>query len=281
MDKSAINPYIRVATRSVLRKGAVIFRRIIFDYELIFVEDGEFTLTYDDVPYLCQKGQFILIRPGIPHSFSVPHTDLSQPHIHFDVTHAPDSRYVPVCFKDREALTREERACIREDVFRQYPRVPFVTFAEYPAAVDLFYTIVDHPKSGSLTQKGLLIQLIDRLTADNFPHVLEEPAESRYGVEEQVKAYLDAGQGTASDLSDVAKQFNYSKCHLEHRFKERYGISLMAYRNERRMQAARRLLAEKSVSEVAEELGFSSIYVFSRAFKKHVGRPPTAFRKSE
>jgi AraC-like DNA-binding protein len=47
------------------------------------------------------------------------------------------------------------------------------------------------------------------------------------------------------------------------------------------MQAAERLLAKKSVSEVAEMLGFSSIYVFSRAFKKHAGHPPTAFRKKD
>lgn len=275
LDDSIINPYIRVAMQSVLRKGTEITRRIIFDYELIYIADGEFILNYNETDYRCTKGQFILLRPGISHSFSVTDTNLSQPHIHFDVTHMSDSRQVPVCFKDLNNLGSEERKSIREDIFREYPQTPFVVFSDHQTALEIFYAIVNQPKPSSLTQKGLLIRLIDMLIQDNFPETSGDNIKSVYSIEEQVKDYLDADQGLTSNLDDIAKQFNYSKCHLEHRFKDRYGISLIAYRNSKRMQLAKIMLQTQSVSNVADKLGFSSIYVFSRAFKNHFGISPS------
>jgi len=275
IDDSIINPYIRVAMQSVLRKGTKIAQRIIFDYELVYIADGEFILNYNETDYRCTKGQFILLRPGISHSFSVTDTNLSQPHIHFDITHMSDSRQVPVCFKDLNDLGTGERKHIREDIFQKYPQTPFVVFSDHQAALEIFYTIVNQPKTSSLSQKGMLIRLIDILIKDNFPEVFGNSSESVYSVEEQVKDYLDADQGLTSNLDDIAKQFNYSKCHLEHRFKDRYGISLIAYRNNKRMQLAKKMLQTKSVSNVADKLGFSSIYVFSRAFKNHFGFSPS------
>lgn len=101
-----------------------------------------------------------------------------------------------------------------------------------------------------------------------------------YSIEEQVKDYLEAGQGLTSSLDDIAKQFNYSKCHLEHRFKNRYGISLIAYRNNKRMQLAKTMLLTQSVYDVSNKLGFSSIYVFSRAFKNHYSICPSDYKKA-
>lgn len=279
LDNSVINPYIRVAMPSVLRKGTKIVRRVIFDYELIYIADGEFILNYNETDYRCAKGQFILLRPGVSHSFSVTDTNLSQPHIHFDITHLPDSKSVPVCFKDIDSLTDKERENIREDIFRKYPQNPFVVFSDHQAALKIFYAIVNHPKASSLSQKGLLISLLDMLIESNFPEI-GDTSKLVYSIEEQVKDYLDANQGLTSTLDDIVKQFNYSKCHLEHRFKDRYGISLIAYRNNKRMQSAKTLLATYSVSDVSNKLGFSSIYVFSRAFKNHFGISPSDYQKA-
>ena len=118
------------------------------------------------------------------------------------------------------------------------------------------------------------------LIEDNFPEKFVDNTESIYSMEEQVKDYLDANQGLTSNLDDIAKHFNYSKCHLEHRFKDRYGISLIAYRNNKRMQSAKTLLATYSVSDVSNKLGFSSIHVFSRAFKNHFGFSPSDLKKA-
>ena len=128
LDNSIINPYIRVAMQSILRKGTKIARRIIFDYELIYIANGEFILNYNETNYRCTEGQFILLRPGISHSFNVSDTDLSQPHIHFDITHISDSRQVPVCFKDLNELGVEERKLIREIFSENTPKNRLLSF---------------------------------------------------------------------------------------------------------------------------------------------------------
>ena len=52
MNLNTINPYIRVAMRSILRQGVVIGPRIIYDYELIYLAEGSFTLAYAGKEYV-------------------------------------------------------------------------------------------------------------------------------------------------------------------------------------------------------------------------------------
>lgn len=278
LDISAINPYIRVAMQSVIPAGHEIKRRIIFDYELIYVADGEFILTYNGKEYSCKKGQFIFLRPGVPHSFSGIEKDLSQPHIHFDITHIGDSTQVPVSFKDTDAMTEKEKGWIRDDIFSAYPKEPAIAFLNRESALNLFYETIDSSLT-MLTRKAKLIQLIEMLINDNFSTVLKQQ-NSTYCVEKHIKDYIDAGQCLTAKLDDIAKQFNYSKYYLDRCFKESYGVGIMEYRNEKRMKMAKEMLKHDTVSAVSEKLGFSSIYVFSRAFKNHFGVPPTKASKA-
>ncbi|MBQ7779465.1 MAG: helix-turn-helix domain-containing protein [Clostridia bacterium] len=277
LDQSQINPYVRVAMNSVMPAGGGIKRRIIFDYELIYLSSGSFTLTYNGTYLHCEAGQFIFIRPGIPHSFSNIESDLIQPHIHFDITHTENSARVPVSFKDLPALTDEEKSWIREDVFSESPENPLVSFSEKQKALKLFYKIISSETS-ALSKKAELIRLIEMLINDNFRNVFEK--ETRFfPIEAQVKDYIDAGQGLSAKLDDLAKHFSYSKCYLDHCFGSRYGIGIMKYRNEKRMQTAKEMLKRSTVSEVSEKLGFSSIYAFSRAFKNRFGVSPNEIKK--
>ena len=280
LDISMINPYIRVAMDSILPANHEIKRRIIFDYELIYIADGEFVFYYDDIAYPCKAGQFIFIRPGIPHSFSEIKSNLTQPHIHFDISHLSNSKQVPISFKDFSALTENEKNWIREDIFFKYPKTPFVYFSDNQQALQLFYEIVHKTHRSALLGKAKLLQLIEMLLYDNFANIFKQDYHL-YPVEKQVKDYIDAGQGLTVKLDDFAKHFNYSKCYLDHCFHKKYGIGIIAYRNQKRMQAAKELLKHSSVTEVSENLGFSSIYAFSRAFKYHFGISPTASKTAE
>lgn len=49
-----------------------------------------------------------------------------------------------------------------------------------------------------------------------------------------------------------------------------------------RVDRAKRLIREKpqcTLSSIARECGFKSGHVFSAVFRKHVGMPPTAFKR--
>ncbi len=271
-----INPYIRVAMQSILPAGTEIKRRIIFDYELIYIEKGTFLFGYSDQEYSCHEGQFLLIRPGIAHKFHGINQDLSQPHIHFDMVYDQSSEKIPVSFKDLCDFTIEEKKMIRKDIFDKFPLSPFISFPDTAGILKLFYQIVTNTSSNSkLLLKTRLLEIIDIMISSNFPEFFANDAKNEWTISRQIKEYFDAGQGMSVQLSDLEKQFSYSKYYLDRQFKKEYGVSLMVYRNEKRMQRARALLKEKTVSHTAMELGFSSIYAFSRAYKNYFGHPPS------
>jgi len=275
-DIQSVNPYIRVAMRSVITSEKSIKRRVIFDYELIYIESGEFTLNYNEMDYKCREGQFILLRPGVPHSFSEIKDQLSQPHIHFDMMYSVNSRKTPVSFKDINEFTPWEHVLMQKDIFEDYPQLPFVTFSQKEKVLELFYGIMDEKQESGLVQKARLIQILDMLIAENFPNSFLK-AENSYSIAHQLKDYMDSEQGMSARLSDFEKQFSYSKYYLERQFKKSYGESIISYRNKKRMETAAKLLRTDPVTGVSEKLGFNSIYAFSRAFKQYFGVAPSKF----
>ena len=279
MNINDINPYIRVAMRSMLPAAYTIKTRIIMDYELVYVESGSFTLIYDNTEHRITQGTFLLIRPGISHSFLMGDEPLYQPHIHFDLSYATDSESVHVSFKDIHELTKAELKMLREDAFSAYGREPRINVKNKERFLQLFYSIVSSPISEEgLVKKAMLTELISMIVADNYPNALAQPLE--YPIERQLKDYIDEGQCFDMSLDDIARRFSYDKFYLEKRFGQAYGMGIVAYRNERRLEYARQMLGSHGVGETAKKTGFTSIYAFSRAFKKHYGYSPSKITKS-
>ncbi len=278
MKLSLINPHVRLATKSTIPSGHNIARRVIYDYELIYLEKGEFTFIYDDKSYPCKPGDFILIRPGIPHSFQIDCGEISQPHIHFDITYRPQSNTIPISFKDIQSMTEVEKSWIHKDYFSCYASIPFITITDKKDFLNDFFKIIAKETS-PLIKKAIMVRLISDIIDANFPNILEEKS-LLAGVEYQVKDYIDAGNGFEMSLDDFAKCFFQSKFYLDKKFKKAFGISLIEYRNNKRMEFANQFLRYCSVTEVAKKLGFESIYSFSRAYKHHFGLSPSKHKPS-
>ncbi|MBO5070967.1 MAG: helix-turn-helix domain-containing protein, partial [Roseburia sp.] len=79
----------------------------------------------------------------------------------------------------------------------------------------------------------------------------------------------------------VGEQVKLSSAYLSRMFKERYGVSILTYIAETRINNAKKTLreTEKSVQEIAEESGFLSSNVFIKSFKKLEGITPGAYRE--
>lgn len=275
MNLSLINPYIRLAMESRIPAGHNIVRRVIYDYELIYLEEGNFNFVYDNITYRCKDGDIIFIRPGIPHSFIIDLGEISQPHIHFDITHRPQSEIIPISFKDLDKMSEEEREWIHEDFFSSFHQSPLIHIQNKSDFLETFYHIVSG-NSDDLTKKSLIIKLIAAIVNENFPELIQD--NNHANAVKQIKDYIDAGNGMVMTLDDFAKTFFYDKFYLERKFKESYGVNLIEYRNKKRMELAKHLLKLHSVSEVSELVGYQSIYAFSRAYKSFFGYAPSKNR---
>lgn len=272
MNLSLINPYIRLAMESKIPSGHNIAQRIIYDYELIYLEEGSFTFIYNGESYYCKAGDIIFICPGIAHSFCLDHGEISQPHIHFDITHRPQSEFIPISFKDLDKMSDAEREWIHKDYYSTYKHTPLLDIQNKPEFFEAFYKIVSGHLD-DLTKKSLMIKLIAIITTDNFPKLLQ--SNTRLNVANQIKDYIDAGNGMGMTLDNFSKIFFYDKFYMERKFKEAFGINLIEYRNKKRMEFAKDLLKINSVSRVSEMLGYQSVYSFSRAYKSYFGYAPS------
>ncbi len=87
-----------------------------------------------------------------------------------------------------------------------------------------------------------------------------------------------------SNLStkEIAFNANISEIYLRKLFIKHYGTSPMKYVKQLRLETAKIMLAsnDKSIEEIANDVGYSCIYVFSRTFKKQIGVSPNQYRKN-
>jgi AraC-like DNA-binding protein len=83
---------------------------------------------------------------------------------------------------------------------------------------------------------------------------------------------------TLQELSDIS---GYSSSRFSSLYLERYGTSPIEQLISMRIQAAKDLLknSNKSITDIAEETGFSSIHYFSRKFKSVTGMTPTEYTR--
>ena len=84
-----------------------------------------------------------------------------------------------------------------------------------------------------------------------------------------------------TEMSDVARESGLSRPHFFKLFKKQMGVTPNVYMNTLRSeQAIRELLTrDKTVTDIAFDLGFSSQASFTRFFTTNVGIPPSEYRR--
>ncbi len=95
------------------------------------------------------------------------------------------------------------------------------------------------------------------------------------------REYLTRHADSPPSLSELARIVGLNEYKLKRGFKEIFQTTVFGYLADFRLDAARRALleGEKTISEIAFALGYSSPQHFSHAFKKKFGTPPRTARQ--
>ncbi len=104
--------------------------------------------------------------------------------------------------------------------------------------------------------------------------------ENDMSIGQLVKGYVKNNLAGKITLSDISWHLHCSTVTLTEHFKREFGMTIMEYVMQKKMQKARQLLyhSDLSISEIAVACGFVSSEHFSRSFKKQNGLSPYAWR---
>ena len=281
MITDELSPYVRLAMHSNIIPPWHLKRRVIYDYELIYLERGNFIFIYNNKEYMCRKDDIILIHPGVPHSIiSIDNKLISQPHMHFDMKYDFYSENITVSFKDIDEMTLQERELIRNDILKGIIDNPILCISQKPLVKKLLFEIIETFQSGrtagSLKCKIGVLELLNLIITEyQFPlH------EREYNMSFLIKEYIDNNYTNRITLETLAAQFNYNKYYIEKKFRQSFSVPVKKYYTSIRLQEIKKNFAKGTrITDIVEKYNFGSIYAFSRFFKNSVGVSPSEYKK--
>ena len=281
-----INPYIRKASYDVIRTPLLIKERVLWDYELLYIKEGQPIISVEDTVYHAVKGEMYLFRPGQRHSIKLDKEGIFvQPHVHFDLLQYPDRFQVGISFLPLAEMSAEERTHIRPDLFE-------VLFPGFPTCIKLMnsqymeFLLFDliHCFQG----EGIYRELEMKWTFMRVLNQLLEEAEYRHGrhapkeTAPQIRLFLERNLHRQVKLEDVERLCHMDRSYLGRLFHEHYDTSIIRYHQSVRIEKCKELLiyTNATVTEVANLMGFAYASDLSRMFKKVTGVSPNQFRKA-
>lgn len=99
----------------------------------------------------------------------------------------------------------------------------------------------------------------------------------------QLKQALEKQLHYPWTVQEMAEKINYSAPHLHRLFQRHFDRSPLQHLIFLRMERAKYLLlnSDWSIEQIAEQVGYSDVFNFSKRFKKSVGKAPGKFRQNQ
>jgi len=269
-----LRPSIRIAHQV---KGALnIPERIILDHELVLILSGSGTLTFGAHVINFKEHDLFCIPPFVRHAFNSGRSVCSHLAVHFDMAAqfpafaAKLARRPPyeVRFANGLSLSRHTVLKSSDPIQRWLHNL-----------VPLFARV---DPTARLQADALLMNVLARLLQGNSPgaHDDFDPV-LRVRISKALD-YLEANLSHRITPNDLARAAGLSSSHFTRVFRRWTGLPPNEYVLRRRVEVARTLLGDVSLSikEVAARTGFEDPYYFSKVFRRIDGLPPTHFRQA-
>jgi AraC-like DNA-binding protein len=240
-------------------------------YQIDHQRRGSADVWFDDDLLEVAAGEIVVYRPGIAHGGVG------------GVAHPGEISCVVFGFPVGDSLPGMARATCTA-LARAFARLP-ATLPATPAIAESFAIMVaEFARRGShaeLVARGAFHRLLVEVArlgerAAAAPRI--QPSSPRM---RETLAWIDANLGAIGSLAEVAGFMGTSVPRLRGRFLRELGCTPKAHLLRRRVQRAKRLLAEgrASVLAIALEVGFGSSQHFATTFRRLAGMTPMAYRR--
>ena len=251
-------------------------------WELTYVDRGEIIIRANQENYLLKSGEMVFYMPNEFHSI---HLSEGKPASIVVIAFNSESPTMDAFEHKILVLGDREKRCLSTIV--EEATHTFRHFDNIPAAIDLEQA--ENPPFGSeQIIKNRLEELFIRIYRRNENIAIESRAVSPNRVLRssalvlQVQDYLSLHYGEKLSLGQIAAEHNVSETNLRRTFKEQTGSPVLSWLTSLRISEAKRMIQEGNLNftQIAEAVGYDSIYYFSAVFKKQTGMTLTEFSRS-
>ncbi len=250
-------------------------------WEMAYIDSGDVGVVADGTGYTLRQGEAIFHKPNEYHNIWA-----NGKYAHVLILSFSSKSRMMSFFKNKIlTLDAEDKHLLRKIIDEAR-----LAFAEPLDIVDLPGMTLRKdapPGAAQLTRlymEALLIGLARKNSAVSHAERRSASAadENENKIVRVIKEYLENHLTETVTLDDICAQLCFSKTYIKALFKKRTGTSIIQYFITLKIALAKRLISEgdKTVSEIAEECGFSGVHYFSRLFKAHTGMSPTGYAKS-
>lgn len=222
--------------------------------------------------YRLQKGDILFVPPGVSHRPLLPE-------------HMPEPYIRDILWLSEDFISRVEHAFPHGDrPNRNYSTLLRTAHTKWEYLGDLLRATVveaEQQRQGwdvavTAGAMGFLTHLKRALQDEHATPLAAEKPE----LIEQAMAYIEANLSQKITLEDVARHLYVSKSTVSQTFRSKMGVSFHRCVTQRRLIAAKAMIAEGAVLEdVSSALGFQDYSSFYRSFRQEYGISPRQLRK--
>lgn len=236
--------------------------RVLQEYQINYITEGSGSIETADGQFAVGPGSILILRPGVWHRYRP------------DIEKGWNEHYIGFNGVFCSSL-------LSEGFFQAAKPVIYVGFQE--SLLSLFFEVIRlirEEKSGhQQVSAGNTILMLSKMVS-----VVRNQEFAGKEIERTIRKaclYFRENVNKPINIEKLAEELNVGYSHFRQMFRKYTGISPTQYHLSLRIQRAKDLLvsSEKSVKEIAIELGFESYFYFSRIFKAKTGKSPQEFRK--
>lgn len=232
-------------------------------YLFHFIVKGKGVYKCGDKEFLLEKGMGFLIKPGEETFYQADKNDPWE--YYFVAFHGIIAQNIvkEIVWLDGYVFCAEDEEAIKRCMKNLCKEKTLYAWSEYKVLGELYL---------------LLAELIQQKSTKN------ETNESEKNESDLERAIVYIKQNAASpdcSVSKIAKHVNMHRTSLYRLFKRRFGISIIQYLQNYRMDQAAALLqaTDLAAKEIATKVGMPDYPHFCKCFKEHNGYSPLEYRK--